>query len=113
MSDAGSVVAGLGVVFIAIVGLARYLLSDRSVAATHTKQIADLKAELAAMRVEMAMLRNEVAEQHHLKHVAIGKQSAAEGTLDLVRSLYDQCTCGALLPLARLLDRRSDHEGDT
>lgn len=68
--------------------------------------------ENTRLRTENESLREEIQEQRSLKHAAIGAQAAAAGTLELVRALYDQCTCGALAPLSRLLDRRDHHEGE-
>lgn len=94
MTGVGGVVAGVGVVLLAIVGLARYLLSDRSVAATHTKQIADMRADMASMKTEMALLRHEIAEQRTLKHAI--RTEFAKTVMLLAFVEEANCTCGAL-----------------
>lgn len=60
------------------------------------------------LRLENQALREEIQEQRSLKHTALNQLAVDSGTLSLVRSLYDSCTCGALAPLSKLLDRRSD-----
>lgn len=69
----------------------------------------------ARLRAENEKLHEELGDQRTLKHAALNRLTISEGTLDLVRGLYDQCSCGALSPLGKLLDRRSEphREGDT
>lgn len=102
MTGVGSVVAGVGVVLLAIVGLARYLLSDRSVAATHTRQIADMRADMASMKTEMTILRNEIAEQRTLKHAIRTEFAKTVMLLSFVEEA--NCTCGVLDQFRPIID---------
>lgn len=108
---------GLAAVLLSIVGLFvrmmfKYQKEDRGAGF----DLADEREkDNARLRAENALLREENAEQRTLKHQVTNQLAVSEGTLSLVRGLYDQCECGALKPLSKLLDRRSEphHEGDT
>lgn len=67
MTD-GGLIAGLGVVLLAIVSLARFLLGDNKVAATHTQQIAALTTTVARLEAKVAVMDEQITVQRSLKH---------------------------------------------
>lgn len=79
--------------------------SDRNYADDRTDRDR-LAADKVALEQKYETAQAELAEQRKAKHEALGRQSAAEGTLSLVRTAAARCTCGALAPLAPLLDRK-------
>ena len=104
MGDAGQIVivgGGAVVVITAIIGLATFLLSNNTVAATHTEQIGDLKSEMATMKTEMALLRTEIAEQRTLKHAIRTEFTKTVMLLSLVEEA--DCTCGVLDPFRDII----------
>lgn len=64
---------------------------------------ADSRKRLAELEVKLAAAQEEITEQRSLKHRAINKVAAAEGTLHLVARLQEDCTCHALDALTPLL----------
>ena len=97
---------GIGATLVVIVALARYLLSDKSVAATHTQQIASMRADIATMKKEIEVLQEEVTTQRTLKHGFKNELTRALLLLYFVRQA--DCTCGALVPVKTLIDRLID-----
>lgn len=98
--------AGLLTVLAALVSLfIRNMLQDRGAGYT----LADERQEEnTALRDQNELLRREISEQRTLKHQAINDLTVAQITLDTIRRLTPNCTCGALAPLGQLLDRRDD-----
>ena len=95
--------SGLALVILAIVGLGRYLLSDKSVATSQRAEIRELRADIVHLKEQMARLEVLYDEQRTLKHAANNSLAKATLTLDLVRGLALKCTCGALDPLGDIL----------
>lgn len=79
--------------------------SDRNYADDRTDRDR-LASDKASLEAKLEAAQQELSEQRKAKHDALGKQAAAEGTLGLVRTAASRCTCGALAPLAPLLERR-------
>jgi hypothetical protein len=63
-----------------------------------------LNGDKAALEQKLTAANDEIVAQRKLKHEAVGKMSAALGTLSLVRQTAAKCTCGAVAPLAALID---------
>lgn len=66
-----------------------------------------LAGDKASLEVKLAAASEEIVEQRKLKHEAINRQAAAEGTLSLVRRSAHDCTCGAMTALLPLLEERT------
>lgn len=67
-------------------------------------RVEDDRKSRAELEVKLDAAREEIAEQRSLKHRAINKLSAAEGTLHLVARLKADCSCGSLDALEPLLE---------
>lgn len=63
-----------------------------------------LAGDKAALEQKLDAANDEIVAQRKLKHDAIGKMSAALGTLSLVRKTAEKCTCGAVTSLTPLID---------
>lgn len=72
-------------------------------------EVTQLRDELQQLRAdhaqELAALRTEVAEQHHLKHEKATQLAALENALLLVGRAAQRCTCQALDVVAPLFER--------
>lgn len=79
--------------------------------AADQQRINDCEARLAAKDAVIQAKEDELTEQRSLKHAALNREARAQGTLDVIERLVPACTCGALDPVAPLLDvhrRRRD-----
>lgn len=66
------------------------------------KRITTLETQLESMRKAKD---DEISEQRRLKHQAINRYAAAEGTLHLAVKLAKSCSCHALDPIENLLPK--------
>ena len=64
---------------------------------------ADNRKRVAELEHKIELLTDEITEQRSLKHRALNRVAAAEGTLSLVARMNKSCTCGALVPIEPLL----------
>ena len=104
MADAGQYVilgGGAVVVITAIVGLATFLLSNNTVAATHTEQIAALTATVVRLEEKVAHMGEEIVLQRSLKHDMRQDLTKATFPLSMVAEAEDFETIRLLQPTIR------------
>lgn len=57
-------------------------------------------------------LEAERDEQRHLKHVVINQLAGITGSLALIKTAAERCTCGAVTPVMPLIDNLLSKEND-
>lgn len=90
---------GVGFVLIAVIAFVRFLLSDRTVAATHTQQINTLTRNVARLEEKIQMMDDELSMQRSLKHDMRGDLQKAVGPLYMIRDAHDFATVEVVKPL--------------
>lgn len=96
----GGIYGVFGVV-IATIALARFLLGDKSVAATHTEQINALTATVARLEAKVAEMDKENVFQRSLKHDMRQDLTKATFPLSMVAEAEDFETIERLKPTIR------------
>lgn len=91
----GALVGGAAALVL-LIGLARYLLLDKSA-------VGELRRDLTDLRLKVDRLEHELNEQRGLKHKALSDLAVARGVLHMVKQLAQECTCGALHPIELLM----------
>lgn len=79
-----------------IVGLFRWLVQN---------DISILREQLAEQSQRVAQLEVLYDEQRHEKHMYINKYARSQILLGVIKTLADQCSCGALENVGELIDR--------
>lgn len=85
---------GVSAALIALISLARLLLSDRS-----------LRNDMKGMQERMSRMEKDNKEQHHLKHQAVQEQVKYQMLLGTIIVLAEDCTCGALDKVQSFMDK--------
>lgn len=102
MGDAGQIVivgGGAVVVITAIIGLATFLLSNNTVAATHTEQIAALTKTVTRLEARLEVLQEDNELQHSLKHAMRQDVTKALFPLEMVLEAEDFGVVERLKPM--------------
>ena len=110
-------VAGLGVVIIAVIGLAKFLLGDRTVAMSNAQHISELREDITTLERKVEALEHDLDEQRTMKHALKNELTKALLVISFIKSSTPHCTCGVLdrvRPLIESFDTSAvDHtDGD-
>lgn len=104
-AETGQWAIGGGLGLMAMVGLIRYLLGDRTATGVLQQEISDLRKEIRENARKIAELEALYDEQRREKHRLNNELGRAQMLLGVVGELAEQCTCGALAIVGDLLAR--------
>jgi hypothetical protein len=75
----------------------------------HAAETREHALAMAALEAKVDIVNGELTEQRSLKHRMATDLAKSRLALDIVRRLQRECSCGALNPLAEILDNLAAH----